>query len=144
MMMKMRTIRTLFLLLAVFLSSISVVSAQDTTRHKKVRMKSEFMQRASFGGYLGLQFGTITVIDISPMMIYKVTERFYPGIGFTYQYIKNSQYEPDYSTSAYGGSIFARFHVWQDLFVQGEYDPLYLKYYYDELGQYLGSDGATT
>jgi hypothetical protein len=80
-----------------------------------------------FGGIIGAQFGDITYIEISPIVTYRVTEKFHTGIGFTYQYYKaNYDGMPDYTSNAYGGSIFARYFVWRDLFAHVEYAPLYI------------------
>jgi len=38
------------------------------------------------GGGIGAQFGTITLVEVSPTIAYRVTDRFIPGIGLTYQY----------------------------------------------------------
>ncbi|MCF8234323.1 MAG: hypothetical protein K9G67_05260 [Bacteroidales bacterium] len=80
--------------------------------------------RFVYGGGFGLQFGTVTLIEVSPMIGYKVTERFVPGIGFSYTYYKDNRFEPDYETNIFGGSIFARYYVLTDLFAQAEYQKL--------------------
>ncbi len=103
--------------------------AQDTLRYRAPKQKSNFFERVDLGGYLGAQFGTITMIDVSPMASVRVTEKFHPGIGLTYQYYKDKRYVPAYSSSAYGASIFARYFIWRDLFAHVEYAPLYVNYY---------------
>lgn len=80
--------------------------------------------RIVVGGGLGLQFGTITLIDVSPTIGYKVTEKFIPGIGINYQYYKDTRFEPDYETNIFGGSVFARYYLWENLFAHAEYQKL--------------------
>ncbi|MCK4407285.1 MAG: hypothetical protein KAV44_06390 [Bacteroidales bacterium] len=95
--------------------------------------KEPIQNRFIFGGGLGLQFGTITLIDISPMVGYKITERFIAGLGFTYQYYKNSSgipVYPVYETNIYGGSVFARYYVFRDFFAHAEYQLLNYEPYY--------------
>jgi len=123
---------TLFLLITMNLATF----AQDTIPFHRSRpatvpekSRSRFIDHVYLGGYLGLQFGTVTYIDISPMAIYQFTKNLYSGLGGTYQYIRNKYYEPAYSSSAYGANLMVRYHIWKDLFLQAEYDPLYLSYY---------------
>lgn len=81
--------------------------------------------RLLIGTGFGLQFGTITLIDVSPTIAYKLTDRLIPGIGFTYQYYRiNYNTIPDYETSIYGGSAFLRYYVFEDFFAHGEYQVL--------------------
>lgn len=83
--------------------------------------------RFYFGGNLGLMFGTYTVIDISPLVGYKVTERFHVGAGLTYTYYKYSiegtntgANSMSFSTSIYGGRLFTRYFVASNLFLHVE------------------------
>ena len=57
--------------------------------------KRSFKERIYVGGYLGLQFGTYTSIDISPLVGYRVTPDFNVGIGVLYTY----------TSFDYGGTI---------------------------------------
>lgn len=57
--------------------------------------KKSFKDRLYFGGYIGLQFGTYTSIDISPLIGYRVTPEFNVGIGVLY----------NYTSFDYGGTI---------------------------------------
>ncbi len=75
-----------------------------------------------FGGNLGLQFGTITFIDVSPIVGYRFTPRISAGVGLKYNYYSDSRY--DYSTSVYGGNLFTRFAVSELLFATAEYEHL--------------------
>jgi hypothetical protein len=106
--------------------SINNLSAQDTIRPPQKPKKNNILSRMDFGGYLGAQFGTVTLIDVSPMASYRFTEKFHAGLGLTYQYYQDNTYSPSYSSSAYGGSIFAKYFIWRDLFAHVEYAPLYI------------------
>lgn len=86
--------------------------------------------RFYYGGNLGLMFGTYTIIDVSPLVGYKVTEKFHVGTGLTYTYYK---YKEDgtyngstttagfeFSTHIYGGRLFTRYYVLDNLFLHAE------------------------
>ena len=102
--------------------------------------------RLYFGGNLSLSVGTITAIQISPLVGYRLTSRWSAGIGFDYEYYKSSgQYfgnyhVSSYSTSIYGGNIFTNYVFLKNfptdgisLLAQTEYDVLSLerKYFQD-------------
>ncbi len=119
---------TLVILLGATLSAdvfgqVQVEKSELTDQKEKSNLRNRFI----IGGGLGLQFGTITLIDVSPVIGYRITERFVAGIGGTYQYYKenfNDPTYPDYSANIYGGSIYARYYVWRDLFGHAEYQYL--------------------
>lgn len=74
--------------------------------------------RLFFGGNLGLQLGTVTNIEISPLLGYYITPRLAVGLGIRYEYYKDSRdYLPylPFETNIYGGSIFSRFMVIQNI-----------------------------
>ena len=118
--------RLILILLGLSFFSIMPLSAQDTTKTLKKPRNNDILSRMDFGGYLGAQFGNVTYIEISPLASYRVTDKFHAGLGLTYSYYKDNTYIPAYSSSAYGGSIFARYFIWRDLFVHAEYAPLYI------------------
>jgi len=86
-----------------------------------------------FGGNLGLMFGTYTIIDISPLLGYKVTEKFHVGTGLTYTYYKYTEDGPPgtpsntFSTSIYGGRLFTRYFLADNIFVHVEDELLSLE-----------------
>ena len=72
------------------------------------------------GGNFGLSFGTVTAIDISPIIGYKITKDFSAGVGVIYMYYSDAQYH--FSTNAYGGRLFARHLIIENLFAHVEYE----------------------
>lgn len=85
------------------------------------KFESSSIERPFFtGGSFGLQFGTITAIDVSPILGYRFTENIVAGVGATYQYYRNGRYIPAIQTDIYGGRVFARFYFLEKLFIHGE------------------------
>lgn len=118
--------------------------AQNKRLEQKQNKASGFdPDRLFFGGNLGLQFGTITIIDVSPLAGYKITDRLAAGIGITYQYYNDKRFTPAFSTSIYGGRVFSRFTVIENLFAHVEYEVLnYDALFVDPYG-YFNKDRVT-
>jgi hypothetical protein len=79
------------------------------------------------GGTLGLQFGTMTLINLSPMLGYNITKNLSAGIGGTYQYFryKNVNYNNyTFTIHEYGGRAFARYIVIYNIFAYAEYEMI--------------------
>lgn len=115
-----------------------VAIAQD---NKKQPVK--FTDRLFTGGSIGLQFGTQTMIEASPIIGYKITENLAAGIGVTYQYYRLNYYGNILKTSIYGGSIFTRYYFLQNFFLHCEYEALNMetaffdpKYFYHKQDRY--------
>lgn len=79
------------------------------------------------GGNIGLQFGTITLLDLSPYLGYYLTNELVAGVGVTYQYYKNSYY--NYTTDIYGGRLFSRYFITEHFFPHAELEMLNLEVY---------------
>jgi len=79
------------------------------------------------GGSLGLQFGSVTMVDISPTLGYRINENLSAGLGLTYVYYEVSSL--NYSTNVYGGGPFARYVFAKNLFAHVEYQILNAEYY---------------
>lgn len=88
---------------------------RDTTFHN-------FWEKVYFGGNFGLSFGDYTYLEFSPSATYRFTQRVHGGVGITYRYLKDNRF--NYSTSAYGGRIFGRYFIFENVFVHTEYDWL--------------------
>jgi hypothetical protein len=100
------------------------VKASRLEEEKPVKER-KFKERIFFGGGLGLQFGTITAINVSPLVGYRITEKLSTGISGTYQYYHNRQF--NMSTDIYGGGLFTRYLITRMLFVHAEYEVLSLR-----------------
>lgn len=97
---------------------------------KEPKQGPSFKDRVSFGGSIGLQFGSYTFIDVSPLMAYRFSPKLIGGVGITYRYVSY-----DYRTSLgtqtfedhqYGWRVFGRYFVIPQLFAHIEYESLNL------------------
>jgi len=92
------------------LISIHTLTAQNDNPDYKP--ENSFKSRLFYGGGLGLQFGSATLIEIAPVIGYKITPKFGIGIGPTYKYYSYEYYNvpnTHITTNVYGVSLFARY-----------------------------------
>lgn len=97
---------------------------EDANLHKENSFKSHLF----FGGGFGLQFGSVTLIELSPLVGYKVTPKLGIGVSPTYKYYSynNSYYSSSrLENNIYGGSIFARYMIFENIFAHAEYESLF-------------------
>lgn len=113
--------------LSFFLCSSTGVFSQNLPANEP-QPKKPIRERLFFGGELGLQFGTITFINISPLIGYKITERLSAGLGPKYLYYRDKFFA--YSTSMYGGRVFVRYNITPAIFAHAEYEVLNLETYF--------------
>lgn len=79
------------------------------------------------GGGLGLQFGSVVMVDISPQVGYFVNEYLLLGLGGTYQYVNDRRISGyAFKTNVYGGSLFGRFYLpfFKSIFLHAQYEYL--------------------
>ncbi len=88
--------------------------------------EKKFTDRLITGGSIGLQFGDYAYIQIAPILGYKITDRLHSGIGLNYTYYKynDKYYNYKYETSIYGGSIWSRYFIWNNLFGEVNWEVL--------------------
>lgn len=80
--------------------------------------KKRLWDRMYVGGNFGLQFGTITDIEVSPHVGYYIYPRWSAGVGITYEYYKRKQslyYPYSIDTHIYGYNLFTQLALIQDL-----------------------------
>ena len=77
--------------------------AQADTSQKPSTFE-RIVERTLFGGSFGVQFGNVTLINLSPAIAYKLNERVFLGAGFTYQYINWGQ--TPFDAHMYGTRVF--------------------------------------
>lgn len=99
-------------ILKVFVLTILLIVCTSAVYSQK---KNEFLNKAFFGGSVGLLFGTVTQVDISPFVGYHITDRLSAGIGGTYQYFKDTRPASNFETDIYGGRIFSSFVIVDDV-----------------------------
>jgi outer membrane protein assembly factor BamA len=123
-------------------------SAQEGASNKQSHIKPErngFWDRVYTGGGIGLQFGTQTLVNISPMLGYRLTEKFSVGVSGTYLYYRVKYSDPaySYSSNTYGGSVFSRYLILDNLFAHVEYELLRLEVR-DAVSRLLGKKDITS
>ena len=84
---------------------------------------TSFKDRLYFGGNLGFQFGTITLIDVSPLVGVMITPRLSGGLGGTFQYYDDNRFQGGQGTS-YGGRAFGRYNILPNIFTHVEYESI--------------------
>jgi hypothetical protein len=110
-------LRTALLISLLALISFSVISGQKSKDDQFPYDQSSDKEtppvkdRLFFGGSLGLMFGTITDIQVSPVIGFWVLPRIAVAAGPIYRYYK----DPLDKTSIYGGRGYMEFVVIQDL-----------------------------
>lgn len=103
------------LLLVLFCSTLF---AQDTDNDSHKKSKNPFARRLFTGGNFGLQFGTVTLIDVSPILGYRVSDRFSAGLGGVYTYVRVNTGTQSYSSSVFGPQAYAHFLVTEQFFAE--------------------------
>ena len=79
------------------------------------------------GGSVGLRFGTLTNIEVSPVFGYHINDYLSAGVGGTYQFYNDRYYNPALRLNIYGGRAFVRVHPFSMFYLQGEYELLTYK-----------------
>lgn len=121
-------------LILIFLFCSLSLASVGQSRYKKEDNSLKgvpLKERIVVGGGLGLQFGSqVDAVSISPIIGYKITEKFMAGTGFTYRYTKYKYYSPSIKLTDYGINPFLRYTIIGGLFLQTEYE--YLNYEFPE------------
>lgn len=108
-----------FLICSAFLTT-SLASAQRMIDEGN---RPPLKDRMYYGGNFGMSFGTITFIDVSPLVGAMITNRLSGGIGGTYQYFNDRRFIGG-NSSLYGGRLFTRYNVFPNVFAHAEYENL--------------------
>ncbi len=116
----------------------------------RARPRPEWRKRVFFGGIFALQFGTITAIEASPLVGYRVARRVAVAGGIKYEYFSDKRYTPEFNTHIYGLRTFVRYHLIPNLadlfgggvamgiYLQTEYEGLSLERQYFDYPSYQG------
>ncbi len=112
-----------FLLSILLLSVFSQVSAQrDTLRNNNPMKNKPLRERIYVGGDIGLNLGnSFAFFSASPLVGYRLTEKFSVGASIKYQWFR-TDFTP--SNHIYGGSVFSRYELFDQLLLHAEYEIL--------------------
>lgn len=102
--------------------ALLALSLQGTSQ-KEEGQKGFDPDRLFFGGDITLNISSgITAIGASPLVGYRITDRWSAGVGVTYLYYSvDFGLAGKYSTSIYGGNVFTRVFVIDNIFAQTEF-----------------------
>lgn len=109
--------------------AVAPVEQEEVKQEKPPKQKSSFASKLYYGGTIGLSFGSYTRVGIYPLVGYKLTPKLSVGVKFAYEYISNSSNNETYTSSNYGGSLFARYRIIPPLYVHVEYAQMSYEFY---------------
>ncbi|RAI90110.1 hypothetical protein [Algoriphagus yeomjeoni] len=115
--LKSKYLLLFFLAFALFQSS--TFAQREIYEGDSIQLKD----RLYYGGNFGMQFGTVTLIDFSPLVGVMITPKFSSGVGITYQYFNDRRYIGG-ETSSYGGRLFSRYNIFPNIFLHAEYESI--------------------
>jgi len=119
--------RRVALSLLLLLTLSAAVPAQDSTDYvqpqKEKKVPRPLKDRIWFGGGVGLNFGTVTAIQVAPLVGYFLDQKkkVSTGIGLTYTYYRDNRYAPAFTSNLYGYRLFARYRPISQFYVHGEF-----------------------
>ena len=113
--MQRTLLNTLFSILVLAAFSQEAPSTPKDTRPIK--------ERIWFGGGVGLNFGTVTSIQLDPMVGYKIDQknRFSTGVGLTYWHFRDNRSIPAYEANGYGYRLFTRYRPIPQFYAHAEF-----------------------
>jgi hypothetical protein len=84
------------------------------------------LNRWFFTGNISPWFGNPTSVNVSPLVGYRVTQRYLVGGGIFYNYFRQRSRFEVFETSSYGGRLFNSYLITDQIFIGAELD--YLNY----------------
>ena len=97
----------------------------ETIQQSSTKKSGFQSSKLFFGGNFGLQFGDYSIIELSPLIGYRITEKLSAGIQINYNFIHISSLK--ISTSIYGLSLFTNYYFSKSIFGRAEYEWLSLE-----------------
>jgi hypothetical protein len=101
----------------------------------RVQSAGDVWDRIRFGGNFGLQFGNPTTILVSPSLGYVpgaewLDDKLMLGVGLTYIYSRFKIYSENNESNIFGGRLFGRYLVRDNVFAYSELEHLNASNYY--------------
>jgi len=80
----------------------------------------DLSDKLMLGGNLSLSFGSMTMVEVSPLVGYNVKPWLTVGASLTYMYFSYKDSYYDYSSTNYGASLFTKIKIYKDFYAQIE------------------------
>lgn len=120
-----KSILILWFLFMVCGAAVAQERSQPSAAAKADSPKPPLRDRLFFGGNVGLNFGSLTFIMISPTVGYRINEKLSAGIGPSYSYYSdNRDRNFKFETQTYGGRFFTQYRVHESIMAYSEYELL--------------------
>lgn len=94
------------------------------TKKSKADNSMKFIDRLFWGGNVGAWVGNPTFVDLSPLVGIKITDKLSGGVGFIYNYYSYKYSNYKYTTNLFGGRIYARYFILENIFAQAGWDHI--------------------
>jgi hypothetical protein len=107
------------------LSTQAQVSMQSVEQTKAT---TPAQPRIFYGGGIGLAFGDVQYLEISPLLGVNLTKQLAMGVQLLYRRRRDTRYYNDLTTNDYGATLFGRYRLPGPFYLQAEYE--YLDYEY--------------
>lgn len=137
----MKTSKTLVVLLGLLAFAVPLFAQEEEEESEEPQTYKEqyeqYQKQAKkaieypwfVGGAVGFAFGSETsYAEFSPVFGYRFSHLFQLGGSLTFRYREDKRYDPDLSTTDYGGSLVGRFFVYNPIFLQAEVERLNFDY----------------
>ena len=118
----------LFCFLSLLILVIGSTSAQAPDSTAPPPTPPQEPSRMYYGGTLGLSFGSYFRISLEPFVGYHVAPNLAGGVKFIYEYIRQENFNTTYTTSNYGGGVFANYRFHPKIYFHSEFE--YINYGY--------------
>jgi hypothetical protein len=129
-----RILKWTLIIIVLLINNLGISVGQVT--NEEVVQDENYKHSFFTGGNLGVQFGTVTMIDISPQGGYYIFENMSVGLGLTYQYINDHRFSA--TMHVLGGRVFTRLYLpfYNSIFAHVEYEYMtYNTNVYSLMGQ---------
>jgi hypothetical protein len=116
--------------ISAFAQEVYTSSGKPVNARKQQQKEKGFdRDKLIFGGWFGAQFGTVTSLNISPIIGYKLSDKFSAGVGVGYRYDKYKNYYGQGLNLTYHAmqlSAWARYLITDEIFAHVE--PQHFQY----------------
>ncbi|MCB9093068.1 MAG: hypothetical protein H6620_10965 [Halobacteriovoraceae bacterium] len=74
------------------------------------------------GGSAGFNFGSVTVLEVSPRIGYRITSELTLGLGVGYRYYSDDSYSPSLNQNIFTGLAYGNYQINSNLYLHSEFD----------------------